>query len=59
MKEDRYKKNKTKPRSSDRYDDDDESLRQRKTSKDFKRKKQSIQEDESWEDWSNPDLQND
>lgn len=58
MKEDRYKKNKNKPRSSDRYEDE-ESVRQKKTSKDFKRKKQSIQEDESWEDWSNTDFQND
>lgn len=51
MKEDRNKKpNKN---SRIRYDlqNDDESLRQRKTTKDFKRKKQSILEEESWEDW--------
>jgi hypothetical protein len=48
------KQNNKKSRTSDRFEDE-ESVRQRKTSKDFKRKKQSIQEDESWEDWSELD----
>jgi hypothetical protein len=59
MKDDNQKKfSKNRPKSRDRFEDE-ESIRQRKTSKDFKRKKQSIQEDESWEDWSDFGYKND
>lgn len=47
-KKDKYKKNK------DIYRFDEESFRKHQTTKNFKRKKQSLQEEDSWEeDWSN------
>ena len=51
MKDDRQPKRKPKSdkkRDFNQYDE--ESLRKFKTTKDFKRKKQSLQEEDSWED---------
>lgn len=45
---------KKQPKSKDKKQflpQDDESFREHKTTKDFKRKKQSLQDDDSWEDW--------
>lgn len=46
--------NKKEPKNKNKkivHNQDDESLRYHKTTKNFKRKKQSLEDEESWEDW--------
>jgi hypothetical protein len=47
-----YQKENRRQKDREPLHQDDESVRQQKTTKDFKRKKQSLQDEESWEDWS-------